>query len=142
MQEIKPDTTDKSERLNYLRGEKAKQEKRKDFYFQQLREIKEFLDANEEEIRYNKGWSNFHEEAIKRHQKAIDKTFDLDEKRCQEKKLKFHKIQIEEHHKKNIEYHQKEINSIKKEIELFEEGIKRCEEQLEFLEKKIEENKI
>jgi len=140
--EVKPDTTDKSERVKYLEGERVKQEKRKGFYFQQLKEIKEFLDANEKEIRYNEGWINFHEESIKGHQKEIEETFDLDKKRDQDKKLEFHKIQIEEHHKKNVKYHQKEIDSIKKEIELFGEGIKRCEEQLEFLSKKIEENRI
>lgn len=142
MEGVKPDKTDKSERLNYLRGEKAKQEKRKDFYSQQLSEIQEMLEANKKEIRYNEGWSKFHEEAIKGHQKVINETFDLNEKEDQEKKLEFHKIQIKEHHKKNVEYHQKEIKSIKKEIELFEEGIKRCEEQLGFLGKKIEENII
>lgn len=140
MEEVKPDKKDKSERLNYLRGEKSKQEKRRSFYFEQLQEIKKLLDENEKEIVYNEGWINFHENSIQEHRKVINGTFDFNEKVDQEEKLKFHVKQIEEHHIKNINYHKKEIEAIKKEIELFEEGIKRCEEQLEFLHKKIKEN--
>lgn len=138
--EIKPDKKDKSERLNYLKKEKLKQEKRRNFYSEQLREIKEMLESNEKEIRYNEGWIKFHENSIKGHQKVIDETFDLDEKIDQQGKLKFHVEQINEHHNKSVNYHKKEVEALNKEIELFGEGIKRCEEQLEFLNKKIIEN--
>lgn len=141
MDGIKPDKFDKSERLRYLEGERTKQEKRRGFYVQQLKEIKDLLEANEKEIKYNEGWINFHEKSIKEHQKVIDEIPDLDKKKEQEEKLEFHKKQIEEHHKKNVEYHKKEIEAIKKEIELFEIGVKRCERQLDFLGKKIEENR-
>jgi hypothetical protein len=134
------DKKDKSDRLKYFKTETNHQIKRKYFYLHQLFEIKELLERNEKEILYNKGWIDFHENSIKRHQEEIGKVLDLNEKINQEGKLNFHKEQIKGHHEKNIEYHNKEIEALQKEIQLFEEGIKRCEEQIEFLNEKIKQN--
>jgi len=139
---VKADEKDKSGRLKYLDEEKAKQEKRKSVYVQQLEEIRTLLEANEKEIQYNEGWIRFHENSIEGHKKKIRETYDFDEKVDQEKKLEFHKKEIGEHHKEYIEYHKKEVEFIKKEIQIFEDGIKKCEEQLEFVNGKLEENKI
>ena len=140
MQNKKETSVSHEGRLKYFEEEKAKQEKRKSLYLQQLEEIRDLLESNEKEIVYNEGWITFHEDSIGKHKEKIRETLNLDEKEDQEKKLHFHNEQIETHHKKYIEFHKKEIEFIKKEIQLFEQGIKKCEDQLEFLNKKTDEN--
>ena len=135
------DKKDRSKRLEYLTKEKEKQEERKDFYIQQIDELRSVLNSNEQAIKYNKGWILFHEKAIEEHTRKINTASNLVEKSDQEKKLQFHKEQIKEHHKKNIKYHNKERQAIQKEIDLFESGMNRCEEQIRFLNEKIDENR-
>ena len=65
------DNKDKSERLNYFHEEKQKQDKRKSLYVQQLEEIRNLLEANEKEIKYNEDWIGFHETSIEGHKKQI-----------------------------------------------------------------------
>ncbi|MFH1521599.1 MAG: hypothetical protein ABIF18_01440 [archaeon] len=134
------DKKDMSERQRYFEELHKQQHKRKDFYAQQLLEIKHLLEMNEKEIRYNEGWVNFHEKSIEGHRQQIKEIPHIDEKKEQEQKLQFHVEQIEKHHKKNIEYHNKEIDALKKEVQLFEEGINRCKSQIQFLSEKISEN--
>lgn len=108
------DKRDKSDRLKYLNGEKDKQEKRKSVYLQQLEEIRKLLEENEKEINYNEGWIKFHENSIVEHKKEVERIVDFEVKKDQEKKLKFHQEQIENHHNKNIGYHKKEVKQLKK----------------------------
>ena len=136
------DKKDKSERSKYLNQEKENQEKRRDFYNTQLKELKDLIKSNQKEIQYNEGWINFHKNSVANHKKKIEQTADLNEKIDQEKKTKFHIEQIENHHKETIGFHEVEVKFIKKQIRLFEEGIKKSEKQLIFLNRKIEENKV
>lgn len=133
------DDKDKTERLEYLSGEKRKQEERKRFYLQEIGKLKKFLLENGKEIKYNEGWMAFHEKSIENHGKRLLEMANPDERRDQEAKIKFHIGQIENHHKSYMNYHKKEIEFLKKEIQIFEDGIKKCEEQLVFLNKKIKE---
>lgn len=134
------DKKDMSERQKYFEELHKQQYKRKDFYAQQLLEIKQLLEMNEKEIRYNEGWVNFHKKSIEGHRQQIKEIPHINGKKEQEQKLWFHVEQIEKHHKKNIEYHNKEIDALNKEVQLFEEGINRCEEQINYLQNKTKEN--
>lgn len=134
------DKKDKFDRVKYFEELIKNQLERRNFYTQQIEQIKKLLDSNEKEIKYNEGWIKFHEKSSKGHEKAIKNTFDLNYKKEQEEKLSFHLSQIKEHHSENINYHQKEVIALKKEMELFKQGIERCGEQIKYLEKKIKEN--
>jgi hypothetical protein len=136
------DNKDKSERLKYLNEEKDNQINKKSFYNKRIVELKDLIIKNEKEIEYNEKWIVFHEESIKKHKEEIKNTAILDEKIDQERKLKFHLEQIENHHKEYIKYHEKEIEFAKKEILLYKEGLVNTEKQLDFLNEKIAENKI
>ena len=67
------DKKDMSERLKYFNGLYQQQHNRKDFYAQQILEIKQLLESNEKEIRYNEGWIGFHENSIEGHRQQIKK---------------------------------------------------------------------
>lgn len=134
------DKKDMSNRLKYFKNQDKQQHNRKDFYVQQILEIKQLLEMNEKEIRYNNGWINFHKNSIEEHKRQIKKIIHLDKKVDQEQKLQFHREQIENHHKRNIKYHNEEMGALKKEQQLFKEGIKRCEDQIELLQKRMKEN--
>jgi hypothetical protein len=134
------DKKDKFDRVKYF-GELIKnQEERKEFYIQQIEQIKKLRDLNEKEIKYNENWIIFHEKSIKEHEKAIKNTLDLNYKKEQEEKLNFHVSQIKGHHSESINYHKKEVIALEKEMDLFKQGIARCEEQIKYLERKIKEN--
>ena len=134
------DKKDKFDRVKYFEELIKKQEERRDFYIQQIKQIKKLLDSNEKEIKYNEEWIKFHEKSSKEHEKAIKSTFDLNYKKEQEEKLNFHLSQIKGHHSESINYHEKEVVALKKEMELFNQGLERCEEQIKYLDKKIKEN--
>ena len=136
------DKKDMSERLKYFNKQHTQQQDRKGFYTKQLAEIKQLLEKNEHEVRYNEGWIKFHDNVAKEHQSQIDESVDLDKTIDQKQKLQFHINQIEEHHVKNLIYHNNEIAALKKEILLFKEGIDRCESQIKFLKDKIKENSV
>ncbi len=82
------DKKDKPERLKYLNQEKEKQEHKRAFYTNQIKELKKLEKLNQKEIKYNEGWINFHKESISKHKETINKTAILDEKIDQENKLK------------------------------------------------------
>jgi len=67
------DKKDMSERLKYFKEQHNQQSNRKEFYSEQLLEIKRLLELNEKEIKYNEGWINFHANSIDDHKKKLKK---------------------------------------------------------------------
>ena len=135
------DKKDNRFRLEYLEKQKQKQEAKKQFYIDQIKELENNLQENQKQILDNQCWIDFHKNSIKEHEKEISKTLDLIYRQDQEKKKRFHIAQIDKHHQKNIQYHNREIKMSEEEIKLFKKGISKCNQQLKILKNRIMENK-
>ena len=131
---------DKTKRLGYLKEELRKQLQELDIHNEHTAKLKESINFQQQEIRYNKGWREFHENSIENHKKQIQQTLNLDEKKDQEIKLAFHVRQIQEHHNKYLEYHKRQIEYSGDWLCLHKKGIIECNKQIEFLKQKIQEN--